>query len=112
MTYVYQAWPSWRYGPNGEAEIFEDEDQVPEGWLDHPSKFKAAAPAPAANHADSAGDDPLKALIDDFSQKELADHLTEMQKVDETIEFSANWPKAKLAQVILASGGTGPEKEA
>lgn len=36
--YVHQAWPSWRYGPNGQAQIFEHEEQVPEGWEDHPSK--------------------------------------------------------------------------
>lgn len=33
-----QNWPSWRYGPNGQAQIFEHEEQVPEGWEDHPSK--------------------------------------------------------------------------
>ncbi len=29
--------PSWRYGPNGAAQIFESEEDVPEGWHDHPS---------------------------------------------------------------------------
>lgn len=32
-------WPGWFYGPNGEAEIFQSEDEVPKGWLDHPAKF-------------------------------------------------------------------------
>ena len=27
-------WPSWRYGPKGEAAIFESEDDVPKGWKD------------------------------------------------------------------------------
>jgi len=41
MTYPgFKAWPSWRYGPNGEAEIFEKAEDVPKGWQDHPSKFK------------------------------------------------------------------------
>jgi hypothetical protein len=31
-------WPSWRFGPNGEAEVFEAEADVPAGWTDHPSK--------------------------------------------------------------------------
>jgi hypothetical protein len=35
-----QHWPSWRYGPKGEAEIFEREADVPSGWEDHPAKFK------------------------------------------------------------------------
>lgn len=34
-----QKWPSWRYGPNGAAEIFNSEDDVPKGWHDHPSKI-------------------------------------------------------------------------
>jgi len=33
-----QEWPSWRYGPKGAADIFNSEDEVPEGWQDHPSK--------------------------------------------------------------------------
>lgn len=32
--------PSWRYGPADQAEIFETADAVPEGWEDHPEKVK------------------------------------------------------------------------
>jgi hypothetical protein len=31
--------PSWRYGPDGAAEIFEHEEDVPAGWVDHPAKL-------------------------------------------------------------------------
>jgi hypothetical protein len=31
--------PSWRYGPDGEAQIFQTADDVPAGWVDHPAKF-------------------------------------------------------------------------
>ncbi len=60
-------WPAWYYGPNGEAEIFESVDDVPEGWLDHPSKHETgegidadklgntAQPVPASE--DGAGDE-------------------------------------------------------
>lgn len=34
-----QMWPSWRYGPEGQSQIFDHEEQVPEGWVDHPSKL-------------------------------------------------------------------------
>ncbi len=34
-------WPSWRYGPNGAADIFERADDVPAGWVDHPGKLAA-----------------------------------------------------------------------
>ena len=30
-------WPAWRYGPGGVGEIFNSADEVPEGWVDHPS---------------------------------------------------------------------------
>jgi hypothetical protein len=39
-------WPSWRYGPNGEAAIFERPEDVPDGWSAVVS-FAAAAPEPA-----------------------------------------------------------------
>lgn len=38
-----QSWPAWRYGPSGEAQIFAQQGDVPEGWKDHPSKL---GPAP------------------------------------------------------------------
>jgi hypothetical protein len=30
------AWPAWFYGPDGDAEIFDAPEDVPEGWEDHP----------------------------------------------------------------------------
>lgn len=39
MAYDFIPWPSCRYGPNGESAIFNSEDEVPKGWLDHPAKF-------------------------------------------------------------------------
>lgn len=37
-----QSWPAWRYGPNGEAQIFASAGDVPEGWVKHPSKHPPA----------------------------------------------------------------------
>lgn len=31
--------PSWRYGPDGAAEIFASAEEVPSGWAEHPSAF-------------------------------------------------------------------------
>jgi hypothetical protein len=42
MTYQHVEWPSWRYGPNGEARIFESADDVPAGWTDSPGKAPEA----------------------------------------------------------------------
>ncbi|MBA4165521.1 MAG: hypothetical protein C0510_12995 [Erythrobacter sp.] len=35
--------PAWFYGPNGAAKIFDNPEDVPAGWQDHPSKVGAAA---------------------------------------------------------------------
>lgn len=35
--YIYQEWPAWRYGPKGEAEIFNSAEEVPKGWKDAPA---------------------------------------------------------------------------
>jgi len=42
-----QNWPSWRYGPKGEADVFASASDVPAGWKEHPSEF-GGKPAPAA----------------------------------------------------------------
>lgn len=35
---IEETFPSWRYGPNGESQICQSADDVPEGWEDHPAK--------------------------------------------------------------------------
>lgn len=30
--------PAWFYGPNGDAQIFESAEDVPQGWADAPGK--------------------------------------------------------------------------
>jgi len=35
------------YGPNGEAEIFTCEEDIPEGWQDNPNNFKTSNEAVA-----------------------------------------------------------------
>jgi hypothetical protein len=31
-------WPGWFYGPDGEAQIFQSEAEVPKGWATTPEK--------------------------------------------------------------------------
>jgi hypothetical protein len=50
--YVHVAWPSWRYGPNGEKQIFQGPDEVPEGWRDSPDFVTAAKEIGAETVAD------------------------------------------------------------
>lgn len=33
-----QRFPGWRYGPDGEAKIFNSEEEVPDGWARSPSE--------------------------------------------------------------------------
>lgn len=43
-----KSWPAWYYGPNNQAGIFGSSEEVPPGWVDHPSLVvpkKAVAPA-------------------------------------------------------------------
>ncbi len=39
-------YPGWRYGPNGEAQIFQCAEDVPEGWYDTPQEAVARAQKP------------------------------------------------------------------
>lgn len=38
-AYVHQAWPAWRYGPEGESQLFDKAEDVPEGWGDVPKSL-------------------------------------------------------------------------
>ena len=42
MTYQHQAFPSWRYGPNGESVIVNSEDETPKGFSAERDKGSAA----------------------------------------------------------------------
>lgn len=53
---AHQDWPAWRYGPNGEARIFQQAGDVPQGWADHPNKV------PPAEEKPGEGSDELQAL--------------------------------------------------
>lgn len=37
--------PSFRYGPDGAAQVFQCAADVPAGWVDHPSKLKGGDPS-------------------------------------------------------------------
>ncbi len=63
--------PSWRYGPDGSAEVFQREDDVPKGWCDHPSKVD-----PLDHDGDgkkggslSDGKEVMKALRAEYTEK-------------------------------------------
>lgn len=67
----FQAWPSWRYGPNGASKLCENEAEVPKGWVDHPvaaekltEKAAKAETKPAGEQAGNADVDASGAPFD------------------------------------------------
>jgi hypothetical protein len=44
---VGTGWPSVRYGPDGQSQVFKREEDVPPGWQDHPAA-QFVPPAPPA----------------------------------------------------------------
>lgn len=105
----FVAWPSWRFGPDGEAQIFQSEDEVPEGWQDSPAKFKAGArpevPARGDGTDDKETEAKIDALVQGNTQAALVEMLEAMKEVDDTLEFAPNWPKVRLATLIVNNGG-------
>jgi hypothetical protein len=33
----HSSWPAWFYGPNNQSDTFSSPEEVPAGWVDHPS---------------------------------------------------------------------------
>lgn len=109
--YVHQPFPGWRYGPKeGDAAIFNSEEEVPEGWTDNPNDFKdgkRVKEAPAKDLTQKAPEKqegPLKTsdeLVEAHSHAELAAILDEMKKSNDAIEYLPGWNKKQLADLIV-----------
>lgn len=37
----HSSWPAWFYGPNNQSDTFGSAEEVPAGWVDHPSLVAA-----------------------------------------------------------------------
>lgn len=103
----HASWPAWYYGPDGASLIFLSEDEVPEGWEDHPSKVGAGATKSSSTGADAgadiADDDTLLTqVMADNTADQLTDILEAAQEEDDSIEFLKSWPKMKLAKACIA----------
>ena len=60
----FQAWPSWRYGPNGASKLCENEAEVPKGWVDHPEAAEKLTEKTAKAETKPADGDAAKADVD------------------------------------------------
>lgn len=99
----FQEFPAWRYGPNGEAQIFKDPAEVPEDWTDKPQD--PDAPKGGSGTELNADDEAaVKALIDDNSKDDLIaiidGHNDEADEANE-VEYLDSWPKRALALAIF-----------
>lgn len=106
--YEYQAWPAWWFGPNGQRQIFNSAEEVPEGWVDSPEKVGSideGAVEPPRQLTDEQAEKSIADLVADYEAKDLVAMLEEMSALDDSIEFSDKWPKAKLAAAIVENGG-------
>ena len=79
-------WPSYRYGPEGQAKIFQSEDEVPAGWADHPSKVVLSDEAPP--------------ILQEASVPLSRGEITSRLKL-RGIEFSKNAPTKALYNKLL-----------
>lgn len=67
-----QVFPSWRYGPNEQAEIFQSAEEIPAGWRDHPSLVADITPPDLDGDGKPGGSiapeptDRLKELRDEY----------------------------------------------
>lgn len=74
-----EKFPSWRYGPGGQSQIFNSEEEVPAGWVDHPHKVEEKAP--------KASPSPTKTAEPSKPAKQPA---TEPTKVDTNGDLDAH----------------------
>lgn len=85
-----KSWPAWRYGPNGQSQIFDNEDDVPPGWEDHPSKVGDAADEGPGSGA------PAESPYKDDTDAEVVAKLKERK-----LDYNEKWPRAKLEKILL-----------
>lgn len=88
------SWPAWFYGPDGASQIFDNSDEVPSGWEDHPSKVKASPAAKAAK----VNKDVEDAEFEDVSDGDIMKALDEAK-----VEYKTDWPRDKLIAVLKAN---------
>jgi len=112
-------WPKWFYGPgyvapaHGEAEptefarVFNSQDEVPAGWVDHPSKLNVSGMVTKSVDNKSAGSEPKAAAPKKATKAEAAEeqrlqYLAAAQARFGDVAVPAN---ASLAELIEGLGG-------
>lgn len=121
--YVHAEWPRWFYPPSGnaaEGQIFNNIDEVPDGWQTKTQPQVKGAKSlkpearPVREQIEDEDEDDTKALDKKYTVAQLVEIIethnaaAEEDEDLEEVEFLANWPKAKLIKAII-DGGIVPE---
>ena len=97
MTIQSESWPAWFYGPEGQSELFQNHDEVPEGWADHPSKVEmgpAPIEEPEAVTEHSHVPPAYEELANENTHAQLIsmiDSANEERDEEDQIEYAGNW---------------------
>lgn len=116
----YVEWPRWFYGPDGQSEIFNSMDEVPEGWSSTQGKEDETDAEEELLQSSESGEDDeddgddeeavtAEAVAQAFTQDALIgliDAANEERDEDAQIEYLGNWSKVRLAQALLDGGVT------
>ena len=95
MANKEQQYPCWMYGPDGQGQIFQNAEEVPNGFVDHPSKVKGAQKLEKTAPADGSVN-PVVPGIDDLDKVEISKRLEALD-----IEHNMNWSKVKLYELLV-----------
>lgn len=114
MAYQPIKFPGWRYGPNGEAQIFEREEDVPEDWTNNPNVFKRTISA--EKNEGAAGENPdsintpegvpaaslgeNKLTIDEIKGELGKKSMKELLKMASELELAKGGKKVELIERI------------
>jgi hypothetical protein len=63
--------PQWAYGPGGASDVFNSADEIPAGWVDHPSQVKGAP-----DTSDSGVKTPITSANGGVSEAKVAKSTT------------------------------------
>jgi hypothetical protein len=96
---TFPSWPAWYYGPDNQSQIFENEDQVPDGWVDSPAKLSDKKPkGDDEGEAAKKREQEATAVYEKKTDAEIHKELN-----DRKIEFGTKWPRNKLVALLVAA---------
>lgn len=101
-------WPAWRYHADcPDGQIFNSQDEVPAGWVDHPSKINASGLVTKAVDNKSAGSEPKPAAAKKPTKAEAAEEtrLQYLAAAQAKFGSTAVPANATVAELIEGLGG-------